>query len=141
MHHARSFAVVLNIASGVYSSVCFFADKAVELMRVSTRSSVEPSAMFFRRASSPFYLSCFYSIYSLLLIFCYLCCDALVFVPVISLAALYCLGHILLPVVCPLVGPARRSRLLKCCCAVASAAVVGALPHVDFRDDHGFNYC
>src|SRR5215216_3644015 len=98
MHHARSFAVVLNSASGVSSSVLLLADKAVELMRVSTRSSDEPSAMFFRRASPPFYLSYFYSIYSLMLIYCYLCCDALVFVPVLSLAALYCLGHILLPV-------------------------------------------
>src|SRR5215216_4528186 len=63
MHHARSFAVVLNSASGVSSSVLLLADKAVELMRVPTRSSVEPSAMFFRRASPPFYLSYFYSIY------------------------------------------------------------------------------
>jgi hypothetical protein len=36
---------------------------------------------------------------SLLLIYCYLCCDALDCVPLISLAAIYCLGHPLLPVV------------------------------------------
>src|SRR3954465_13194732 len=98
-------------------------------MRVSTRSSIEPSAMFFRRASPPFYLSYFYSIYSLLLIYCYLCCVALVFVPVISLAALYCHGHFLLPVVWWIVGLARRSRLLKCCCVSPCTTVVGVLPH------------
>src|SRR3954462_6005288 len=107
-------------------------------MRVSTRSSDEPSAMFFRRAPPPFYLSYFYSIYSLLLIYCYLCCVALVFVPVISLAALYCLGHILLPVVWKIVGPACRSRLLKCFCVSSSTTIVGELPHVDVGDDHGF---
>src|SRR3954464_5304511 len=90
----------------------------------------EPSTMFSRRASPPFYLSYFYSIYSLLLIYCYLCGVALVFVPVISLAALYCLGHILLPVVWYIVGLACRSRLLKCCCVSPSTTVVGVLPHV-----------
>src|SRR3954463_16216479 len=95
----RSFAVVLNIASGVYSSVCFFADKAVELMRVSTRSSVEPSTMFSGEHLPLSTYLAFIVFISLRLIFCYLCCDALVSVPVIYRAALYCLGHILLPVV------------------------------------------
>ena len=69
-------------------------------MRVSARSSVEPSTMFSGEHPPPFstYLT-FIVFTSLLLIYCYLCCDALVSVPVISLAALYCLGHILLPVV------------------------------------------
>src|SRR3954467_14890997 len=98
MHHARSSAVVLNGASGVILVIWFFADKAVELMRVSTRSSNEPSAMFSgEHLPLSTYLT-FIVFISLLLIYCYLCCDALVFVPEISLAALYCLGHILLPV-------------------------------------------
>src|SRR3954467_1903350 len=79
MHHARSSAVVLIVHPVFLLVFCFFADKAVELMRVSTRSSVEPSTMFSGEHLPPFYLSYFYSIYSLLLIYCYLCCDALVF--------------------------------------------------------------
>src|SRR3954467_13165040 len=98
MHHARSFAVVLNSASGVILVFCFFADKAVELMRVSTRSSDEPSAIFSgEHLPLSTYLT-FIVFISLLLVYCYLCCDALVFLPVVSLAALYCRGHILLPV-------------------------------------------
>src|SRR3954468_8563083 len=100
-------------------------------MRVLTFSSDNVSStMFIRRAPPPFYLSYFYSIYSHLLFYCYLCCVALVFVPVISLAALYCLGHILLHVVLYLFGLACRSRLLKCCCVSPSTTFVGVLPHV-----------
>src|SRR3954469_9019510 len=102
--------------------------------------------MFSGEHPFPFYLFCIYSLYFLLLIYCYMCCDALVSVPMISLAALYCLGHILLPIVWSIVGLARRSRLLKCCCVSSSATVVDVLPHVDVRDDHSllnvhFNSC
>ena len=99
MHHARSFAVVLNSPSGVSSSALLlhglgrWVDASVDPIFGWTFSNV------FRRAPPPFYLSYFYSLYSLLLIYCYLCCDALVSVPVISLAASFFLGHILLPVV------------------------------------------
>src|SRR3954467_8925444 len=99
MHHARSSAVVLIVHPVFLLVFWFFADKAVELMRVSTRSSVEPSAMFSgEHLPLSTYLN-FIVFISLLLIYCYLCCDALVSVPVISLAALYCLGHIVLPVI------------------------------------------
>src|SRR3954465_12761080 len=101
--------------------VWLFADKAVELMRVSTRSSDEPSTMFSgEHLPLSTYLT-FIVFTSLLLIYCYLCCDALVSVPVIYRATLYCLGHILLPVVWYIVGLARRSRLLTCCCVSSSA--------------------
>src|SRR3954464_1953634 len=99
-------------------------------MRVSIRSSVEPSAMFSGEHLPPFYLSYLYSIYfpPVDLLLSVLRCSSSV--PVISPAALYCLGHILLPVVWYIDGLARRSRFLKCCCVLSSATVVGVLPPV-----------
>src|SRR3954470_17148443 len=79
MHHARSFAIVLKLHPVFILVFCFFADKAVELMRVPTRSSVEPSTMFSgEHLPLSTYLT-FIVFTSLLLIYCYLCCDALVF--------------------------------------------------------------
>src|SRR4051812_16998181 len=99
MHHARSFAIVLNSASGVSSSTLLLHGLERRVDASVARSSDEPPTMLSGEHSPPFYLFYISSLYFLLLIYCYLCCDALVFVPVISLAASYCLGHILLPVV------------------------------------------
>src|SRR3954468_21618644 len=77
---------------------------------------------------------------SLLLIYCYLCCDALVSVPVKSPTALYCLGHILLPVVWWIVGPARRSRLLKCFACRQVPQLLEKCRMLNVGDDHGFTF-
>src|SRR3954471_5435923 len=99
-------------------------------MRVSIRSSDEPSTMFSGEHLPPFYLSYFYNIY---------------FPPVdLLLSVLRCSSFRTRDIPCSLILPwtppitcclvdswtACRSRLLKCRCVSSSTTVVGVLPHV-----------
>src|SRR3954471_9427549 len=79
MHHADLLPLYKILHPMFLLVFWFFADKAVELMRVSTRSSVEPSTMFSGEHLPLSTYITFIVFTSLLLFYCYLCCDALVF--------------------------------------------------------------